>query len=216
AGRDAALPAAIPGWTAADGLELDAAAVDRAWHALAARHGIGGTLRQLRGDGARPRAVIVEPGREVIIIVPARLATPADRFAVLHELGHALAGLGAPAGIPRVLDEAVAAYSARAIEAPGSAWYSPLAVAARQRRRALAAALDRQERALPGFAAPGDARPPWALWHDAGAQAAYVAAEHLADALAGALTDDPSEAPGGLIAAIARHRAAIDRADLGC
>jgi hypothetical protein len=42
----------------------------------------------------------------------------------------------------------------------------------------LATLLDAIERGAP----PAFARPPWALWHDPGAQAAYVRAEQLADA----------------------------------
>ena len=207
-GADGALPAAIAGWTAPDGCVID---LEGAWLALAARHGVRGVLRIERADGARPRTFVVEPGREAIIVVPATIATPADRFAVLHELGHAIVGLCTPAGAPRALDEAVAAYVARGMERDGAPWGSPLAAQARSRRSALARSLDRLERDLPRFRAPADTRPPWALWHDAGAQASYVTAEAVADALDAELGGSP--APGALLAAIARHRAAIDRID---
>ncbi|HSK04708.1 MAG TPA: hypothetical protein VK932_25835, partial [Kofleriaceae bacterium] len=88
---------------------------------------------------------------------------------------------------------------ARAMEAPEHPWHSPLAAEARERRAALAATLDELERA--GAAAippPGAARPPWALWHDPGAQASYVRAEQIVGAWA--------EGGGGALAArIARE-----------
>ena len=117
-------------------------------------------------------------GGEVIVVVPERIATAAARFAVLHELGHALANLASPAGLPRALDEGVAAYSARLLELPDTPWFSIYARAARARRSLLAQALDAIERGQ------GDReiaeRPPWALWHDPAAQALYVEAERIA------------------------------------
>ena len=83
--------------------------------------------------------------------------------------------------------------------------------AARARRSRLAQVLDRIERALP---APPPApavseRPPWSLWHDPGAQAAYAAAEWLADAIERSIGATP--APGALAAALAAWSAPIDR-----
>jgi hypothetical protein len=158
---------------------------------------------------------VVEPGREVILVIPAQIARPAERFAVLHELGHAVAALAlAPdAGLPRVVDEAAAAYVAAAIEREACAWYSPLAAAARVRRLALAQRLDRIERALPALPALASRpaqRPPWALWHDPGAQAAYVAAEALAEDIARAF--GPSPSPGVLATVLAARCDAIARA----
>ena len=166
------------GWTATE-RAIAPAEIEEVWRELARQHGAAGRLT-LVASAARPRAFIVEPGREVIAVVPARVLTPAARFAVLHELGHALAGLLAPVALPRALDEAAASYAARAMEAPAHPWHSPLAAQARARRTALAALLDEIERGAP----PVGARPPWALWHDPGAQAAYVRAEQLADAWA--------------------------------
>jgi hypothetical protein len=51
--------------------------------------------------------------------------------------------------------------------------------------------------------------PPWALWHDPGAQAAYVAAEWLADAIEQAIGTSPGQ--GALAAALAAWSAPIDR-----
>jgi hypothetical protein len=211
-GRDhAALPPPVAGWFAPDDIGVDDAAIARAWDAICARHGIDGALRFERAAGARPRTFVVEPRREVIIALPARIATPAERFAVLHELGHAVAAFSLPAGLPRVVDEAVAAYTARAIERDADPWYSPLATAARSRRCALAERLDQIERALPAIPDPAARlaeHPPAALWHDPGAQAAYVAAEALADALDGVLGPWPS--PGALATRTATWCEAIE------
>jgi hypothetical protein len=213
------VPPAMEGWSAVDAA-LPARAVDDAWRELARRHNVRGTVRIVRAE-ARPRAFVVEaagPRAEVIVVVPVRVDSPAARFAVLHELGHALAHLASPAGLPRALDEAVASYAARLLEEPGSPWYSPLAAAARARRGLLAHALDIVEEDLGkrGHAAARDvsgvtlgARPPWALWHDPGAQAMYVEAERISQHWWTEL--GPSPAPGALAAAIATERARIDQ-----
>jgi hypothetical protein len=205
----------VAGWFEPDGVAVDDRVIADAWQAIRVRHGVDGAVRFERAAGVRPRTFVVEPGREIIVVIPERVAAPAERFAVLHELGHAVAALAMPAGIPRVIDEAAAAYVAAAIERDGEPWYSPLAVAARARRRALARALDRIERALPALPAEPrlSERPPWALWHDAGAQAAYVAAEAIAEDLERALGASP--APGALAAALATWRAEIDRLGAG-
>ncbi len=205
------LPPAVPGWFEPDGVAVDERAITAGWEALRARHGVGGALQLERIAGARPRAFVVEPGREVVLAIPDRVATPAERFAVLHELGHAVAALALPDGLPRVVDEAAAAYVARAVERDADPWFSPLAGAARARRRRLALVLDGIEQALP---APPPApaiseRPPWALWHDPGAQAAYVAAEWLADAIEQAIGASPP--PGALATALTAWSAPIDR-----
>jgi hypothetical protein len=129
----------------------------------------------------RPRTFIVEPGGEVIVVLPATFDTPAARFAVLHEFGHALVGLLSTTGVPRVVDEAVASLIARRMEQPDTSCYSALAKAARERRVQVARALDAIERGT-STARPTE-RPPWALWHDPGAQAAYIEAEAIADTL---------------------------------
>ncbi|HEY0475907.1 MAG TPA: hypothetical protein VGD37_00200 [Kofleriaceae bacterium] len=207
------LPPAVAGWFEPDRVVVDDLAIERAWQALGARHGIDGAVRFERAPGARPRTFVIEPRREVVIAIPARVATPAERFAVLHELGHAAVALALPGGIPRIVDEAAAAYAARAIEHAGHPWYSPPAAAARARRLALARMLDRIERelpALPAAAARPAERPPRALWHDPGAQAAYVAAEALADAIEQTIGSSP--APGALATAVDAACHAIARA----
>ena len=169
------------------------------WAAIAQRLGVTGRVKLMRGD-ARPRTFVIEPQRDVIVVMPQQIDTPATRFQALHELGHAAAALVSPAGLPRSLDAAAAAYVARWCE-PGTwgpaPWPSPLSVPARQRRLAIAHQLDAIERAL--FSEPPPWQPPWALWHDPGAQAAYIEAEKLADRL----TDD-------FALALARERATID------
>lgn len=209
-GAPPALAPPVAGWFAADGTALDDPAIARACEAICAQHGVAGTVRWQRTSGARPRTFVVIPRSEVVVVIPAQIATPAARFAVLHELGHAVAALALDAGIPRVIDEAAAAYIARAIErASDGAWYSALAGAARERRSAVARVLDRIERALPATSDRPTARPPWALWHDPGAQAAYVAAEQIADQLASDV--GPAPAPGALVAALAAQRERVDR-----
>ena len=157
---DVAWPAPVDGWR-------DGTATGIAWDALG--HGARGVMRLVHA-GVHARTFVVEPLREVIVVAP-EVRTPATRFAVLHEYGHALAGLLAPAGLPRVVDEAAASFVARTEE-------DALARRARQRRVQLAQALDAIERGASALR-PTEF-PPWALWHDPGAQAAYVAAEALA------------------------------------
>jgi hypothetical protein len=211
----------IEGWHTPDA-SLDQAAIADAWQVIAARLGVTGRVRvdpaarsesgplHLRRAGRQPRAFVIEPGVEVIVVVPAAIDTPAARFAVLHELGHAAAAFALPAGTPRVLDEAAAAYVA--LDAPGwltPKWTSPLAASARRRRLAIAAMLDGVERALPDLQDTPGAAPPWALWHDPGAQAAYVAAEALADELARDLGPRPPR--GQFARTLELVRARIDR-----
>ncbi|MGN6104683.1 MAG: hypothetical protein ACTHU0_06245 [Kofleriaceae bacterium] len=205
----AAAEVEIPGWTA-PGPPLGRAAIEARWRELARRHGARGAVHIVESAVARPRAFVVEPGREVILVVPANAGTPAARFAVLHELGHAVAALLEPGGLPRAVDEAVAAYVARDQEVPEDPVFSPLAAAARQRRTAIAQLLERVERALPAPLDIGSAAPPWALWHDAGAQTSYVAAEQLADRWWRELRATPG--PGALARALAEARATVDGA----
>jgi hypothetical protein len=199
----------IDGWDA-PGHAIDRAEIEVVWRELAQRHGAQGRVEVIASDAGRPRAFVVEPGREVIVVVPAGVATPAARFAVLHELGHALGGLLAPAALPRAVDEAVASYAARALEAPSHPWYSPLAGAARARRTVIARLLDEIERALPALEAPPPPSPraPWALWHDPGSQASYVAAEQIAEGWSS------GGAEAGLAGAISRAAAVAARATI--
>jgi len=204
-------PDPVDGWHAADE-PLGIRMVERAWRDLAARHGARGTCRivQSSAESSRARAFVVESGREVIVVIPRTLDTPAARFVVLHELGHAVAALVAGA-LPRIVDEAAAAYSARLIELEGAldlGWFTPLAVRARERRRQLAIALDAIERDQVGAPARPTERPPWALWHDPGAQAAYAGAELIADRWWAALGPAPSA--GAFAAALSDEHARID------
>jgi len=208
------LPPPVTAWSEPDGITLDNHAISHAWDTIRARHGVTGAVRFERTDTARPRTFVVQPRGEVVVVIPAQVATPAARFSVLHELGHVLAALALHAGIPRVIDEAAAAYLARMIERPGDGvgtWYSPAAAPARARRHRLARALDRIERALPALGDPAVERPPWALWHDPGAQAAYVAAERVADDIERDIGAAP--APGALAEALSDRREPIDRLD---
>jgi len=207
------LPPPIEGWTM-KGAPIQVGDLVDAWGWLARRH--GGRMIHLEVGDVRPRTFVVDPRREVIVVHPEVIDTPAARFAVMHEYGHALAAflVRADQGVlPRAVDEAVASYIARLIEhrdqvAPG--WYSPHAAAARARRLAVAMHLDAIERALPAIGELPSERPPWALWHDPGAQAAYVTAEAIADRWWATL--GPHPVPGALADAIAGERARIDRA----
>jgi hypothetical protein len=203
---DAAWPEPIEGWLS-PWQPIAMPQIERAWRDLAATHGVRGRCQIVQAPEARPRAFVIDPEAEVTIVI-GTLDTPAARFTALHELGHAVAALVAGA-LPRVVDEAAAAYVARLLEAEGVldlAWFTPLAERARARRRKLAAALDAVERG--GGTRPIPC-PPWALWHDPGVQAAYVDAELLADRWWAEL--GPAPAPGALAAALTAERARIDR-----
>ena len=202
---------AIEGWQVRD-TPIDHTAILDVWNALALRFGVTGTVRIDRSAKAHPRSFVIEPKVEVVIVVPEVIDTPAARFAVLHELGHAIVALSLPAGTPRVVDEAAASYIARLAEPPSwlpPRWPNELAGAARHRRTRLAAMLDDVERHLPELADVPGARPPWSLWNDPGAQAAYVAAEAMADKLRADLGPNPPR--GQFVRALELERAAIDR-----
>jgi hypothetical protein len=215
--RDHAAPGpAIEGWSAR-GPAVDGGAIVDVWQAIAARFGVGGNVRvdrSAKAGTAQPRAFVVEPKREVVVVVPPAIDTPAKRFAVLHELGHAFVALAMSPGTPRVVDEAAASYVARFMEPPSwlpPKWPSPLAETARQRRLALAAALDAIERRLPeldGDAEALGAAPSWGLWHDPGAQAAYVAAEAMVDRMRTEL--GPKPPAGQVLRALVAERDRID------
>jgi len=195
--HDVAGPA-IAGWTDRIGAPLDNAAIADAWNAIAAKLGVTGSVRVDRASNVnvQPRTFVVEPMREAIVVVPAQIASQAARFAVLHELGHAAAALVSPHGLPRVVDEAAASFVARIAESPSwlpPRWTCPLGAAARARRVAIAATLDDIERLLPALpqVPAASSAPPWGLWHDPGAQAAYVAAEAVAERLRRDLGPNP-------------------------
>jgi hypothetical protein len=212
---------AIEGWNAKQPA-LDTNTISDTWQLVAARLGVTGSVRfdratRRRGtDGtereAQPRTFVVEPKREVIVVVSNTIETPAARFAVLHELGHAFLALAMSPGVPRAVDEAAASYVARFMEPPTflpPRWSSDVAEAARARRLALARTLDRVERALPALEDPPGTVPPWALWHDPGAQAAYVEAEAMADRLRAELGPTPPR--GQVLRALIAERDKIDQ-----
>ncbi|HEY0255745.1 MAG TPA: hypothetical protein VGC41_29650, partial [Kofleriaceae bacterium] len=201
----------VAGWMERDAA-LDAIEIDDVWNAIASRLGVTGVVRIDRSAVARPRTFVIDPQREVIVVVPQVIASPAAKFAVLHELGHAAAALVMLPGVPRVLDEAAASYIARLCEPPSwlpPKWSCDLAPAARHRRTALAAMLDDTERTLPALANPPGKHPPHALWHDPGAQAAYVKAEQIADRLQAELGSNPPR--GQFARVLGAERDRIDR-----
>jgi hypothetical protein len=90
------IPPAITGWTEPDHV-LEDRAIEDVWRFLGEPAG----LEILRSDMARPRFFVVEPGARGIAVVPRTIDTPAKRFAVLHELGHAVLTLTAKPTWPR-------------------------------------------------------------------------------------------------------------------
>jgi hypothetical protein len=200
-------PSKLEGWHAPAPV-IPAAFVERAWRDLADRHGAQGSCRIVHAE-ARPRTFVVAPGEAIVVL--GSIETPAMRFAALHELGHALGALLSPALLPRVVDEALAAYVARMIEREGDLdlpWHTPLAETARHRRLAISIALDGYERGL----RPAIEEPPWALWHDPGAQAVYAAAEAIAERWWNELGPMPDR--GALASAIRAEHARVDRETL--
>lgn len=200
----------IAGWMDR-GAAVDAVAIDDVWHAIATRFGLAGSVRIDRSATASPRTFVIEPLREVIVVVPQVIDSPLTRYTVLHELGHAAIALVQPPGIPRVLDEAAASYIARLAEPPSwlpPRWVSELAVEARLRRFALAAMLDDVERSLPARPQLPGRIPPPALWTDPGAQASYVAAEAIAERLRKELGVNPPR--GQFARALTAERDRID------
>jgi hypothetical protein len=201
---------AVEGWNA-PGPALDVTAINDTWQAIAARLGLTGSVRIDRSQRGTPRTFVIEPRVEVIVVVPVRVDTPAARFAVLHELGHAAAALALAPGVPRVIDEAAASYVARLAEPPSwlpPRWACELAAHARKRRTAIAATLDDVERLLPELPQLPGTTPPPALWHDPGAQAAYVAAEAIAEQLRQELGPNPPR--GQFVRALAAARDRVD------
>lgn len=202
--------AKIDGWRTR-GPAFDPTSVQDVWTAIAGRLDLAGSVRIDRTVTARPRTFVIEPRHEVIVVAAAVIDTPAARFELLHELGHAVAALMLDAGVPRVIDEAVAAYLSRLLEPPSwlpTRWTSELAAPARERRVAIAATFDRVERALPELPDRPGLTPPWALWHDPGSSASYVAAEAIADRLRRDLGPNPPR--GQFARALAAERDQID------
>ncbi|CAN5677696.1 hypothetical protein BH11MYX1_BH11MYX1_50440 [soil metagenome] len=200
----------IQGWMDR-GPAIDAVALDDVWQAIAARFGLTGSVRIDRSATTSPRTFVIEPLREVIVVVPALIDSPFARYAVLHELGHAAIALVQPPGVPRVVDEAAASYMARLAEPPSwlpPRWISDLAAEARLRRFALAAMLDDVERSLPAVPQLPGRVPPPALWTDPGAQASYVGAEAIAERLRQELGANPPR--GQFARALAAERDRID------
>ena len=181
----------LPGWNA-----HEAPVVERTfgllWRFLTRGESFG-TLYIARSATAHPRMFAIEPGVRGTIVIPHAIETAAARFAVLHELGHALLWLAPQAREiewPRAVDEAAASHVARWMEHEDAIpeWFSPLAEAARARRTAIAQRLDRIEDGIARGASidaelDGIARPPWALWNDPQAQASYLVAEVIADGI---------------------------------
>lgn len=192
----AAIPAMAPGWLVGS-LPLpwrewiDAFERSVLPELFAASPVAGSRTIEIEFSAGRPRTLVA--GGRISIGLRDQRDMPRAWFHLLHELGHAVAAILAPAGgMPRVVDEAVASWLARHLEEPDSApalpihAYAPaLHAGERVRRDAVATALAHLETHAHG----GDEREapaaegaglPWALWHDGGAQPAYLHAEQIA------------------------------------
>ena len=66
---------AIEGWQT-PGVALDHSAIVDVWNALASRFGITGQVRIDRSATGRPRAFVIDPKVEVVIVVPSAMYTP--------------------------------------------------------------------------------------------------------------------------------------------
>lgn len=178
-------------WLAAR-LPMTVANVAAVWQALATHYDIAvATAAAVTFvlDASHGQCRVVVPGR----VVEVRLRSGASAAAwhdCLHELGHAVVALSTVLDVPRAVDEAVAdVVAAQLLHGPATSIASPLAIFSdlaqvapqmRQHRLAIAQRLAIAESTLRPTTA---ARPPWALWHDPGAQTAYVAAAALAEPL---------------------------------
>ena len=182
------LPEPLAAWNTVEP-PLPAKAIEEVSELVHERFGARPRATIIRSGVARPRTFVEQAGSSATIVVPSILDTPAKRFAVLHELGHAVLNVSSVRAWPRSVDEAGGSFVARLMETEGAlppGWYSPHAGAARARRAQLARWLAQIERAVDaGQPVPDHSleRVPWALWHDPGAQAAYLRAEAIADDL---------------------------------
>ncbi|MBP9088598.1 MAG: hypothetical protein KBG15_20920 [Kofleriaceae bacterium] len=158
------------------------------WRGLAERYGIAEGLANavtFSLDASHGQCHVLVPGRAVAVWLRGG-ASAAAWHDCLHELGHAVVALCTVHDVPRTVDEAaadlIAAQLVDPARAPGGGLLDDFAdlvhVAAqmRQHRTAVAQRLAVAEATGQSTAAAG---PPWALWHDPGAQAAYVAAAQL-------------------------------------
>lgn len=120
----------------------------------------------------------------LVVEVRAEPSTPQGAFELAHELGHAAAALAYPLPLPRAIDEAVAALVARQLEEHPACAATQRATqrALRARRHELAQQLACIEADLACLEELAGSSLPWALWHDPGAQRAYLRAEELASA----------------------------------
>ncbi|MBP6632928.1 MAG: hypothetical protein KA297_26145 [Kofleriaceae bacterium] len=194
----AALPPAPEGWRAAGLAEPTTPRVLAAWQALAA--GLP-PPRVWWSSSARPSRCYPCPAGPIVVLAAsngARAGTPGRWATVLHELGHAWAAMTSP-GCDRTDDEAMAMWwsdrladpaLSTVLATPDPEALAALAMTRPRRRRALAAQLVGFEAALYAGARPGpppalaSRAPPWALWFEGGAQAAYHEAEVRAAAWA--------------------------------
>ncbi len=173
-------------------LPMTAANVATVWLALALRYEIPEALASavsFRFDALHGQCSVVVPG--CVVAVSVRSGSSAAAWhECLHELGHAVVALCCTHDVPRAVDEAAADIIAAQLvrfastQGPGPldcfADLVQVASYMRQHRNDIAQRLAAAEASGHPIAT---AAPPWALWHDPGAQAAYVAASQLATPL---------------------------------
>ena len=173
-------------------LAITATQVATVWQALATRYQIPKAVANavtFKLNAPHGQCNVVVPGRVVAVSVRDG-ASAAAWHDCLHELGHAMVALCTAHDVPRAVDEAAAeVISAQLVSfahlhgpGPLDCFADALEVAAqmRQHRNAIAQRLAVAEATVQPTTT---AAPPWALWHDPGAQAAYVAAGQLAEPL---------------------------------
>lgn len=170
-------------------LPMTATNVATVWLELARRYEIPEAVANavtFRLDAAHGQCNVVVPGRVVAVWVRSG-ASAAAWHACLHELGHALVALCCASDVPRAVDEAAAEVIAAQLvslasaHGPGPlAGFADLVQVAQHMRHYRDAITQRLAAAEASGQPMTTAAPPWALWHDPGAQAAYLAAGQLA------------------------------------
>ncbi len=168
---------------------MTAASVATVWLLLAKRYEISEAVARavtFRFDAAHGQCNVVVPGR--VIEVWLRSGPSAGAWHdCLHELGHALVALCCAHDVPRAVDEAAADIIAAQLVSAASAhepWplagFADLVHVAQHMRHHRDGITQRLAAAEVTGQPTATTAPPWALWHDPGAQAAYVAAGQLA------------------------------------
>jgi len=200
----AAVPPSVAGYRDDVMPAIDPRSLARIANVLGELHGVAIDRGAARfAIGAEARTFVVEPGRDVRVVVRGG-ASLARWSEALHEVGHALVGLASASRPSRADDEGTATWIARHVERAAfvrdvigaDPALAAIARAARARQVAQRAQLAAFEDALLDGRGPSVpevgvtlARPTPALWRDPGAQLAYAQADRIADVLDARLGD---------------------------